>query len=244
MNKNQLLTIVISAISSLCLAQISPAPADFTCDQIIFSESFESGIPADWTDIGLDQRKSGILFNLGWVIDRDTTFTPGTGPNGAQEGDFFVYCDGNAPIGRGTVATMLSPVIDIPDVNTPVLTFYLNMFGQSGSFQVNVISGGTNTTITPPVNGNVPGGIHGPDEWELIYVDLSAYVNQSIQLEFMTTKPLNVIVGDIAVDNITICSSPLTVPTLGQWGIFSVFLLLMILGVVSLKNASVKTLTT
>jgi len=217
-------------------AQIAPAPDGFSCDQIIYAESFESGVPAGWTDLGVDQYKSGASFNEGWVIDRDTTFTTGTGPDGAQDGDFYAYCDGSGPVGRNSEARMLSPLIDIPDVNAPVLTFYLNMYGQSGSFRLNVIpAGGSATTVVPTVNGDVPGGIHGPDVWELIYLDMSAFINQSVQLEFMTNKPSSVNIGDISIDNVTICSSPNTVPTLGEWGIIALFLLLSIFGLVGLR---------
>jgi len=223
-------------------AQIAPAPGEFACDQTIFSESFESGIPAGWTDIALDAFKTGTSFNQGWVIDRDTTFTANVGPDMAQDGDFYVYCDGSGPIGRGAVATMTSPVINIPDVNVPALTFYLNMNGQSGSFMVNILEGTTSTNVISPVNGDVPGGIHAGDEWEQLYVDLTPWIGKDIQIEFGGTKPAAPTSvpreGDIAIDNITICSSVVTVPTLGEWSLIILGLITMILGVLSLKLRS------
>ena len=247
--RNIFIGILTTFMSYACIAQISPAPGDFTCDVTIFSESFEGGIPVGWSDVALDAFKLGTSFNEGWVIDRDTTFTPNVGPNGAQDGDFYIYCDGSGPIGRGTVATMTTPLISIPNVNVPVLTFYLNMHGQSGAFMVSIIDGTTKTQVLAPVDGDVPDGIHTADEWELIYIDLSDYMNKDIQIEFGATKPkiptTGPIEGDISVDNVLICSSVVTIPTLGQWSLILLALLVLIIGAVysrqsiSISNTSV-----
>ncbi len=232
--------ILTMVLAYSCIAQISPTPSNFVCDEIIFNESFEGGIPVGWNGVALDAYKSGTSFNQGWVIDRDTTFTPDVGPNGAQDGDFYVYCDGSGPIGRGSIASMTTPLISIPDVNAPALTFYLNMHGQSGSFMVNIIDGATKTQVIAPVDGDVLGGIHMADEWEPIYVDLSAYKNKDIQIEFGATKPSAPTTGskegDISVDNIVICSSVPTIPTLGQWGLILLSLLVLIIGINFLKQ--------
>lgn len=221
--------------------QIAPSPVDFACDQVIYTESFEAGVPQGWMDLGIDQYKTGTSFNEGWVIDRDTTFTAGTGPNGAEEGDFYAYCDGSGPIGRGETASMLSPPIEIPDAYVPALTFYLNMHGRAGSFEVNIVPNGESPiSILPAVSADIPGGLHDAGEWEQIYVSLDAYKNQSVQLEFVTTKPSGVNEGDIAIDHISICTSvePVTVPAMGQWGVMILFMICIILGVVAISNGS------
>ncbi|MEL6123496.1 MAG: hypothetical protein AAFR14_07220, partial [Bacteroidota bacterium] len=89
MNDSFSLALALLLLSwSPLLSQISPAPSDFQCGSILFEESFENGIPTEWDTLRLDRAKNS-LFNEGWVIDRDTTFTTMTGPSGAQDGSFY-----------------------------------------------------------------------------------------------------------------------------------------------------------
>ena len=217
--------------------QISPVPSDFSCDVILLSEDFELGIPADWNTINPDSAKiSG--FNEGWILDRDTTFTGATGPDMAQSGDYYIYCDGSGPVTRGSVVPLRSPEISLTGINNPSLTFYLNMHGTSGLFYVNVVTGTTVNKVLPDVNGNVAGGLHASNEWEEIYIDLTPYLDQSIRLEFVTMKPGGSISppGDIAIDNVMVCGGSSTVPTLSQWGVIIVFFSLLIFGIIAIQQ--------
>lgn len=240
MDKKQLLTTILFALTSMCLAQIAPTPADFLCDRPLFSEGFEGGIPAGWTGLNVEMAKTGG-FNEGWVRDMGMTFTNNTGPTGAQEGTYYAYCDGSGPIARGDSAILTTSLINIGLVTSPALLFHLNMFGQSGVLYVSIIEGGSKQQVLGPISGAVPGGIHAADEWEEIFIDLSAYRDSDIQIEFLAMKPTDASVGDIAIDNLRICTSSNAVPTMGEWGIICVFLLIMIFGVVSLKNPSFRT---
>lgn len=233
-----IIILLFSIIATLELfAQISPTPPDFSCDIDVFSESFENGLPPDWSNLEPDSAKLAH-FNEGWVRDRDTTFSSGTGPDMAQDGEYYIYCDGSGPIGRGDTATTISPVINLGPGFRPAMTFYLNMFGRSGSFYVNVISGGNSTQVLTPVSGNVDGGIHAMSEWEEVYINLNPWKNQSIQIEFVTVKPSNGYNGDIAIDNIVICSSSNPIPTLSEWGLIILTLVLFIFGIVAIKEQS------
>ena len=64
--------------------------------------------------------------------------------------------------------------------------------------------------------------------------------NKSIQIEFVTVKPNSGSNGDIAVDNIRIHSLALTVPTLGEWGIITLFLLLLIVAISTIRGFAAK----
>ena len=108
----KLIYILLSLYSCSLFAQISPVPASYSCDDVIFSESFEAGIPAGWSNLNLDAVKL-MSINDGWVIDRDTTFTTGTGPSGAENGDFYAYCDGSGPIARDLEVFLTTPSISI-----------------------------------------------------------------------------------------------------------------------------------
>jgi len=224
-----------SCFSNICFGQIAPAPSTFGLGTIHFEEDFENGVPAAWMNIAQDQAKSSSI-NNGWVIDRDTTYTSGTGPSAAQSGVFYAYCDGSSPIARGSIATMTTPAFSLTDADEPALLFYLSMYGRSGAFWVNVIDGASTDQVLATVSADVPGGIHGANEWEEIFIDLSPYNGKSIQLEFVTMKPDVSNNGDIAVDNIRVASMANTVPTLGEWGIIVLFLFMAVIGVVALRQ--------
>ena len=229
---NCLLTIVIIlAKLSFINAQISPVPAGFNCDEIIFSESFENGIPVGWNSLSVDRAK-GNFFNEGWVIDRDTTFTTATGPEGAQDGVFYIYCDGSGPIGRGSFVALTSPLIDLTDVNEPALSFYLNMHGRSGIFYVNVVEGANVIQALSAVDGNVAGGVHTANVWEEVHIDLSGYINKTIAIQLVAQKPLDPHNGDVAIDNLVVCSKaiPAPIPTISLWCLLTLSSMFLVIG--------------
>lgn len=224
------------------ISQLSPVPTGFEISTVAYEEDFESGVPLGWTNIVLDQAKLSSI-NNGWVVDRDTTFTSGTGPAMAQSGDFYAYCDGSSPIGRGVLAATTTAAIDLTGATAPALIFHLNMHGRAGSFYVNIVDGMDRTQVLSPVDGDIPGGVHDPDTWEEIFIDLSAYVDRSVQIEFVTMKPSIPNTGDVAIDNVRVVSSVVTaIPTLGQWSLISLMLLLMIFTAVALQYKSDSTL--
>ncbi len=220
--------------------QISQVPVDLSCEIILLSEDFEFGIPVDWMTINSDAAKLGD-FNEGWILDRDTTYTIGTGPDMAQSGDYYVYCDGSGPILRESQVPLRSPEISLTGITRPSLTFYLNMHGTSGLFFVNVVTETTIDKVLPDVNGNVANGIHASTEWEKIYVDLTPYTNQSVRLEFVTIKPEGSVSppGDIAIDNILVCGNSISIPTLSQWGFICLALIMLIFGSAALRKSTV-----
>ena len=114
------------------------------------------------------------------------------------------------------------------------------MHGQAGSFSVNIVEGATVIEVLPAVSADVPGGIHLSTVWEEVFIDLAPYVGKSIQIEFVTVKPNSGSNGDIAVDNIRIHSLALTVPTLGEWGIITLFLLLLIVAISTIRGFAAK----
>ena len=220
-------------------AQIAPVTDGFLCDINRYTESFESGLPTGWTGLKLDTAKLGG-FNEGWVLDQGMTFTPNTGPDAAQDGTFYIYCDGSGPIGRSDTARLVSPVINTGASLEPALQFYLNMHGQSGSLTVNIIDGSNKYQALGPISAMVPGGLHASSVWEEIFIDLSNYQAKDIQIEFVTMKPAGASVGDIAIDNIRICNSTATVPTLSEWAVIILMQLLLIIAIQTIKSPTPK----
>ena len=214
-------------------SQIAPAPAGYACEVNLLSENFESGIPADWVVVTEDY--TGPLQNYaagleGWFVQSGPTSTSNTGPTSAFEGNFYLYCEGSGPVNKAEKVTLTSPVIDLALSKIYSLSFYLNMYGPSTSLLVNVIEGGVKTQVLNPIVGNS----QGLDVWEQIYVDLTAYQRKSIQLQFEAIKPQPGNDGDIAIDNVKICASIATIPTLSEWGLISLMLILLIVSAKSI----------
>ena len=68
-------------------------------------------------------------------------------------------------------------------------------------------------------------------------IDLSAYDGQSIQISFDAQKRI-LDEGDIAIDSILIYSQPdpVVIPTLGQWSVLNLGLVLLIIASTALRQ--------
>ncbi len=214
---------------------ISPPPLDFACEENLFSENFESGIPSDWlveSSLYTGPLRAYADFLAGWFHHSGPTDSPGTGPDEAYEGDFYVYCEGTGPALRGEMVTLTSPAIDLSVGAVINISFFLNMHGPSASLAVHVIEGGVVTNVLPAVAG----GIHSSSEWEEVYIDISDWRNKTIQIQFEAVKPGFGLNGDISIDAVQVCGSFARVPTLSEWAIIILMLTMMVVGVVFLKN--------
>lgn len=179
-----------------------PLPKALTCTSgnpsIVFTEEFAA--VGGWTgDIGFS--------NGDWEIPGQPT-SGNTGPNNAHSGpagSFMSYEASNTAANSGSA---VSPAIDLSAaVSDAELSFWLHAYGASiGKLTVGV---GTSATgpFTPIFTWQGQFQTSGNDPWENVGVDLSAYVGQTIYLEFFQKDSVGVgsgFDGDIAIDLIEV----------------------------------------
>ncbi|MEL6122755.1 MAG: hypothetical protein AAFR14_03465, partial [Bacteroidota bacterium] len=58
-------------------------------------------------------------------------------------------------------------------------------------------------------------------------------------IEFVATKPFDPNIGDVAIDNVIVCSTADPIPTLGQWSLIIMVLTFMVVGVIGLRSYSI-----
>lgn len=209
-------------------AQINP---DAT---ILFEEDWEevmpNTIPTGWSG-DIDE---AMILDTAWVVGIGPSSPANTGPNAANTGAQYLYFESSAPAGPGATAELLSPVVAVNGDNI-VLSFALYMFGVDiERLDVSVESGGT-TTLLNRYDTQLQSSKSEP--WSIQTLDLSAYDGQSIQISFDAQKRI-LDEGDIAIDSILIYSQPdpVVIPTLGQWSVLNLGLVLLIIASTALRQ--------
>lgn len=205
------------------------------CVNPMITEDFSDVVPDGWEG---DWMTLAPPLVEGWnLISGPTPDAPLTGANGAFSGSFYAYMETSGPAGMNSIFAINTPAIPLFDVNTSI-RFRVLMHGAAiGSLKVNVLSGPGFTNSDNVLT--LTGAQHSSSDvsnWEEAFIDISQYDGQSIKVEFEGMKLLTG-QGDIAIDLIEICSEP-RIPTLGEWGIIVLLQLLLIFGVVAMRNRS------
>lgn len=181
-----------------------------------YEESFES-------DLGLWEQNDFDLSHVGntdfdWVRNSGNTPTSNTGPDSADDGDFYLYTESSgANVGFPTKRAVLnSPCFDLSSINdTPSLSFDYHMTGASlGNLAVRVNNGSGWTTIW--LNSEDQG-----NSWKQETISLEDYAGQTIQIRMDGTTGLGQF-SDIAIDNISVFEENLSLneQTLGRIKIY------------------------
>ena len=232
---NSILKLSILFICSLCLSIGSLAQPDVN-DIILFEEDWENAvantIPSGWSG-DVDE---AITLDTAWVLGMGPSSTAATGPNSAHAGSQYFYFDSGSPAGPGEMAELISPMINISGNNT-TLNFALYMYGTDiQMLDVSVIHGGT-TTLLQRYDMELQSS--KTELWSIQNLDLSTYNGQSVQISFEAQKMV-LSAGDIAIDSIYVFSQGVTtaIPTLGQWCIVILSLILMIVIAIALNPIS------
>lgn len=151
----------------------------------------------------------GSMFNasnhqLNWIIYSGSTASGGTGPsqdqNSTGNGNYIYIEASTSYLGNDTLATLVSPCIDLTNKLKPILTFWYHMYGHyMGSLSLDVYSNGNWVLdVMPKLIGDKG------DQWFKQTVDLSAFRDQSINLRFRGVLPISDFYSDMAIDNVTI----------------------------------------
>lgn len=206
------------------------------CPTCVVLEDFESGIPPGWsTNV---TGASGPTWTnddsgIGITLFGDITFTnPG-------EGNWLYYNDDAAgPNGENNVATATTPSYDIQGLENIILKFDF-------TFQDFAGSGDAILSITDGVQTYYFDGsdwVDAPSIW--LTEDEEGTFNELIPLSLdlsnisvtLTYDDNNDWAWGIGIDNFGFCGSPKLIPTMGEWGLICLGIILMIFSLVSIKQ--------
>ncbi len=142
-------------------------------------------------------------------IPRSTGPTSGNGPLSDYTGGNFLYCEASGS-SAGQIAELVSPLIDVSGLNTPALYFmqhrYYTTTSPPAPMDVEVSNdGGTTWSNVYSISGNTQNS--SGDPWELVFVNLGAYIGDTIQLKFIQTSVG--CCGDAAIDSVVVDEAPL-----------------------------------
>lgn len=175
------------------------------CDSFAapYTENFESdgATPLCW--------KQDTVNSEDWQFSNDVT-APGHVGNGGNvsgtttlSGGYFAWVEDSLPNSLNT--GLLSPFIDLTGVVAPTLAFYYisndEFFFSHVNFSVDVWNGTTWTDDVFTSNSNTNG-------WEQVFVDLSAFTGQVIQVRFVVDENNTGTRDDFAIDDVYIGEMP------------------------------------
>ena len=175
---------VSGGCSGTCAATVSSFP---------YNEGFESGLGL-WTQ--------DISDNFDWTRNSGGTPSGNTGPSSANGGNWYVYTEASSNFNN--TSNLLSPCFDLTSATTAQFSFYYYMYGADmGTLNVDL---STNAGLSFPVNlwsqnVQVQSGYGLP--WNLVTLDLSAYLGQTIQIRFSGTTGSGYR-SDMAIDDISL----------------------------------------
>jgi subtilisin family serine protease len=171
----------ISINSNPCVQAVSTFP---------YIESFE-------TDFGLWTQD--ISEDFDWSRNSGSTPSTNTGPSAAHDGLWYAYTESSSPNHPNKSAHLLSPCIDLSNVQSSVMNFWYHMYGATmGTLAVEVSQDQGVTWNTLFVRTGDQG-----KAWLPASVNLSSYSGQVIQLRIVG-KTLNGFTSDMAVDDMSI----------------------------------------
>jgi hypothetical protein len=136
-----------------------------------------------------------------WVVNSGSTASSSTGPGAAYGGSGkYLYIE-TSNGAAWQEAKLFTRNFDLTSMTNPQMVFQLHRYGADiGRFMVFANHNGQRDTLLD---------VYGPDgsSWKEHVINLSTYVNDTIQLEFEARKATT-FTGDIAIDNIVIEEVP------------------------------------
>lgn len=167
-----------------------------TVDSFPYTESFESGFGA-WSQSTNDE--------FDWSRRSGGTPSSNTGPNGASEGNFYLYTEASS--NYSNFSTIESPCFELTDATSAQFSFYYHMYGANmGTLDVDIsINGGLSypTTLWSRT-GQVQGSNNAA--WNLVNLDLAAYLGQTVRIRFKGSTGNN-FRSDMAIDDISLTAT-------------------------------------
>jgi subtilisin family serine protease len=147
---------------------------------------------------------NGVVDDIDWRTDINGTPSTGTGPStdfnpGTVVGKYIYLEASGSPVCSNKQANLLSPCLDLTNIQNPLLTFAYHMEGADiGSLHVDILVNGVWTNdIMTAISGNQG------SNWLTQNVSLNAYIGNIINLRFRGITG-NDYESDIALDDINV----------------------------------------
>jgi len=132
--------------------------------QALLSESFESGLPADWSADGL------------WHVT--SSCAPPSTCDGTSHAYFGIDVSCNFETGATTAGTLTAPSVTIPASATSAQLVYCSTYDGEGGAHDRAVVLVNGTAVDTPSDDGIQ------LDWETRVVNLSAYIGQTVTLEF------------------------------------------------------------
>lgn len=176
----------------------------------LLQESFEGGFPASWSKVSNS--------NPQWTYDGSGGTSSGnTGPSGAYDGSGYLYLETSGG-SAGNTDSLYSPILDLTSATGDArMLFYYHMYGATMGTMGLEITTDAGATWTPLWSLSGQQQTDELDPWQLVSVNLSAYLGSTVQFRFYGSRGSS-FTGDMALDLVTVeacisCPSPFTYPS-------------------------------
>lgn len=129
-----------------------------------------------------------------WTQRTGSTSSGGTGPSGANQGNYYIYIETSGGVGQGDSAVIESEKVDMGAVPTPTLRFDYHMYGSAMGTLRCEVNDGTGWTNAWQMSGDQG------DQWYTAEIDLTPY-GDTVSVRFTGVDGTS-FTGDAAVDNV------------------------------------------
>lgn len=179
------------------LTSTAPLTCATTVSAFPYTEGFESGI-GSWTQDATDDND--------WTREAGGTPSGNTGPSGPNEGTWYMFTEGSNPNYNDTF-NLESPCFDLTSEASATFSFYYHMYGADmGDLFVDVSTDGGLTYASTLWSQIGDDQTSSGQAWELVDIDLVAYLGQTIKLRFRGETG-GFYRSDMAIDNISLTTS-------------------------------------
>jgi gliding motility-associated-like protein len=160
-----------------------------------YSESFETGFGA-W------QQVIEVPPGFDWIRTNSPTPTPNTGPDVAQDGDYFIYIEADLHNNPPRNAYLFADV-DFTGISMPILSFNYHRYGFDAGYLRLDISTDNGATWTTDIWNTIIDNVNA-DQWNNVKICLSSLANISTARIRFRSQTQYSDFSDIALDNIEI----------------------------------------
>jgi hypothetical protein len=190
----------------------------------IYSEDFETNFDVDTNSWTTSSPTSNMYWeggNTNGVPSASGTPSSGTGPNGANSGNFFMFVESSGTNAFFKEAIITSPPINLSGYTSPTLSFYYHMYGNNiGDLNIDIDDGGGWTTLlTISGQQQVSNGALWSNTLSSS-IDLSAYTGSTVQIRFhgITSNSGDYYRSDFAIDDFLVQGTAASAPEINVQG--------------------------